>query len=83
MQLWLGQRTASQRYTARIADGRLPENTAVMNNLNLLSATEAVKQIAAGNITSEQLVRDCLERIAAREPVVGAWAHLDAVQQSL
>jgi Asp-tRNA(Asn)/Glu-tRNA(Gln) amidotransferase A subunit family amidase len=49
-----------------------------MSNLNLLSATEAVRQIAAGAITSEQLTRDCLERIAAREPAVGAWAHLGA-----
>ncbi len=49
-----------------------------MGTLNLLSATEAAKQIAAGNITSEQLVRDCLERIHVREPAVGAWAHLDA-----
>jgi Asp-tRNA(Asn)/Glu-tRNA(Gln) amidotransferase A subunit family amidase len=49
-----------------------------MGNLNLLFATEAAKQIAMGNITSEQLVRDCLERMAAREPGVGAWAHLDA-----
>ncbi|HTE15556.1 MAG TPA: amidase, partial [Burkholderiales bacterium] len=49
-----------------------------MSHLNLLSATEAVKQIAAGKITREQLVRDCLERIAAREPAVGAWTHLDA-----
>ena len=49
-----------------------------MSTLNLLSASEAIQQIAAGNITSEQLVRDCLERIAARESAVGAWAHLDA-----
>lgn len=49
-----------------------------MPTLNRLSATEAAQQIAAGTITSEQLVRDCLERITAREPVVGAWAHLDA-----
>ncbi len=49
-----------------------------MSHLNLLSATEARKQIAAGKITSEQLVRDCLERIAVREPLVGAWAHLNA-----
>lgn len=48
-----------------------------MSHLNLLSATEARKQIAAGTITSEQLVRDCLERIAAREGAVGAWTHLD------
>ena len=49
-----------------------------MSTLNLLSATEATVQIATGKITSEQLVRDCLQRIAAREPVVGAWTHLDA-----
>lgn len=49
-----------------------------MSHLNLLSATEAHRQIAAGTITSEQLVRDCLERIAARESAVGAWAHLQA-----
>jgi amidase len=48
-----------------------------MSKLNQLSATEAVKQIATGAITSEQLVRDCLEHIAKREPAVGAWAHLD------
>lgn len=47
-----------------------------MSNLNLLSANEARKQLAAGTITSEQLVRDCLERIAARESAVGAWTHL-------
>ncbi|MGE3627998.1 MAG: amidase [Hyphomicrobiales bacterium] len=28
-------------------------------------------------MTSVQLVEACLERIAGREPVVGAWAHLD------
>ncbi len=49
-----------------------------MTSLNLLSAAEAGKQIASGKITSEQLVRDCLERINAREPEVGAWAHVDA-----
>lgn len=49
-----------------------------MSNLNLLSATEARKQLATGNMTSEQLVRDCLERIASREPAVGAWTHLAA-----
>jgi Asp-tRNA(Asn)/Glu-tRNA(Gln) amidotransferase A subunit family amidase len=49
-----------------------------MPNLHLLSATEARKQLAAGTITSEQLTRDCLSHIAAREAAVGAWAHLDA-----
>lgn len=30
-----------------------------------------------GEITSQELVRACLERIAEHEPTVGAWAHLD------
>ena len=48
-----------------------------MNKLNRLSAAEAARQIAAGRITSEQLVRACLSRIAARESEVQAWAHSD------
>jgi amidase len=42
-----------------------------------LSATEAVKAIEAGSLTSEKLVQACLDRIAARDPVVKAWVHLD------
>jgi amidase len=41
-----------------------------------LSASEAVAAIEAGTLTSEKLVRDCLERIAERDPVVKAWVHL-------
>jgi Asp-tRNA(Asn)/Glu-tRNA(Gln) amidotransferase A subunit family amidase len=48
-----------------------------MNDLNLLSAAEAARQIAAGRITSEQLVRACIARIAVRESEVRAWAHVD------
>jgi amidase len=48
-----------------------------MNDLNRLSAAEAARQIAAGRITSEQLVRACLDRIAARESEVRAWAYID------
>jgi Asp-tRNA(Asn)/Glu-tRNA(Gln) amidotransferase A subunit family amidase len=47
------------------------------NSLNELSATEAAAQIADGNISSEALVRACLERIEAREPDVAAWIYLD------
>jgi Asp-tRNA(Asn)/Glu-tRNA(Gln) amidotransferase A subunit family amidase len=46
-------------------------------DLNKLSATEAAHRIAAGSLTSEALVAACLERIAAREPEVQAWACLD------
>jgi Asp-tRNA(Asn)/Glu-tRNA(Gln) amidotransferase A subunit family amidase len=31
-----------------------------------------------GRVTSEALVTDCLDRAAAHEPVLHAWAHLDA-----
>src|SRR5215207_9425104 len=42
-----------------------------------LSAREAAQQIAARRLSAEALVTACLERIAAREPAVGAWHHLD------
>ncbi len=42
-----------------------------------LSATEASRRMAAGDLTSEALVRDCLERIASRESEILAWAFID------
>jgi Asp-tRNA(Asn)/Glu-tRNA(Gln) amidotransferase A subunit family amidase len=45
--------------------------------LNELSATEVARRIAAGATTAEAVVRDCLERIAARESTVQAWAAID------
>jgi Asp-tRNA(Asn)/Glu-tRNA(Gln) amidotransferase A subunit family amidase len=49
-----------------------------MARLNELSATEIAGRIAAREITAEAVVSDCLARIAAREPVVHAFAHVDA-----
>jgi amidase len=49
-----------------------------MGALNTLSVIEAARQIAAKKITSEALVRDCLDRISARELEVQAWTHIDA-----
>ncbi|MBI4189061.1 MAG: amidase [Betaproteobacteria bacterium] len=46
--------------------------------LNELTAAETARRIAHGKLTSESLVAACLERIAAREPDVRAWAFLDA-----
>jgi Asp-tRNA(Asn)/Glu-tRNA(Gln) amidotransferase A subunit family amidase len=45
--------------------------------LNALSAADAARKLASGEITSEALVRDCLARIEARDDVVQAWAFLD------
>jgi len=42
-----------------------------------LSAVEAVDGLARGAIRSVELVEACLATIAAREPEVHAWAHLD------
>ena len=42
-----------------------------------LTATEAATQMDAGELTSEELVASCLERIAAREDTVRAWEYLD------
>lgn len=49
-----------------------------MNDLCRLSANEAVDLINQRKVTSEDLVRACLERIEEREPEVEAWVHLDA-----
>lgn len=43
-----------------------------------LTASEALLCLTSGDLDSESLVRDCLERIAAREPEVRAWAQVDA-----
>ena len=45
--------------------------------LNELSATETAGRIATAELTAEQVVADCLERIAAREPAIHAFAHVD------
>ena len=52
-------------------------STATTEALCRLGAAEAARRIAAGDLTSEALVAACLERIAAREETVRAWAHLD------
>ena len=49
-----------------------------MDELNGLSARDAAQAIAAGEISSEQLTRACLDRVRLREADVRAWAHIDA-----
>ena len=45
--------------------------------LNEIDATEAAARIADGRTASRALVAACLERIAARDGEIGAWARLD------
>ena len=45
--------------------------------LNELSATEIAQKIAAGELTCEAVVRDCVARIAERDGVVKAWVNFD------
>jgi amidase len=52
-------------------------NAAVASRLNELSAVEIARRIAAGEVTAEAVVRDCLARIAAREPTLKAFATID------
>ena len=50
-----------------------------------LSACEAAGLISGGNLSSEDLVRSCLDRIKLREDAVGAWEYLDpdhAIEQA-
>lgn len=42
-----------------------------------LSATEAAGMIRSGEVSSEELVGACVERIEEREPTVRAWQYLD------
>jgi Asp-tRNA(Asn)/Glu-tRNA(Gln) amidotransferase A subunit family amidase len=44
---------------------------------NRLTATELTRAIANGEASCEAVVRDCLERIDAREKDIHAWANLD------
>ncbi len=48
-----------------------------MTELFRLSASEAITRIREGKLTSEALVRSCLERIESREAQVKAWVYRD------
>jgi Asp-tRNA(Asn)/Glu-tRNA(Gln) amidotransferase A subunit family amidase len=45
--------------------------------LEELTAAAAAAAIRKGDLSSEELVAACLDRISGLEPELGAWAHLD------
>src|SRR5690606_31711489 len=47
-------------------------------DLCALPAADLVAAMSDGSLTAEQLVSDCLARIAELDPTVQAWAYLDA-----
>ncbi len=44
---------------------------------NFLSAREAIQAIRDGEITSQDLVKSCLDRIVEYDGTIRAWVHLD------
>lgn len=48
-----------------------------MTDLHRLTAADIARQVRAGELTAVDVVRSCIERINAREPIVHAWAHFD------
>jgi amidase len=54
-----------------------PSDIAMPPPPNQLTAFDALTAIAAGRLTAEALVQACLDRIAERDVVVRAFAHLD------
>jgi len=51
-----------------------------MEELYRLSATQALRRLAAGELTAERLARSYLDRIIERDSDVGAWAFVDREQ---
>ena len=49
-------------------------------SLHLETASDLVPRIRAGEITSEDLIQDCLARIGATDGAIRAWMHLDRAQ---
>ena len=43
----------------------------------MVTATEAVRLLSERELSSEELVRDCLDRIREREGELRAWTHVD------
>src|SRR5438874_2331085 len=63
--------------TSSVSTAQAESGATPAQRLNELSAIEIAQGIAAGAFTAEAVVRDCLARVEAREPIVQAWATVD------
>ena len=52
-------------------------------SLHLETASDLLARLRAGEISSEELVRDCLAQIEATDGAIRAWTHLDQDQALL
>ena len=52
------------------------------DEVNRLTAAELSNKLRAGQLSIEQLARDCLDRIASRDADVRAWSNVDAARES-
>ena len=48
-----------------------------MDDAHFLSASDAAQAIDNGELTSDELVRACLDHIVDVEDTIQAWAHID------
>ncbi len=51
-----------------------------MTNLIDLTACDALELLQARKISATELMRACLDRVAAQEPVIGAWSYINPEQ---
>jgi len=51
-----------------------------MEELCRLSATQALRRLATGELTAQRFARSHLDRIIERDQNVGAWAFVDREQ---
>ncbi len=59
-------------------NGALRSKGRPIKPLNQLTATEIIASVGQGCATCEAVTRACLDRVAAREGEVHAWAYIDA-----
>jgi len=57
--------------------GDPPNREDIVTEINEWTAWDMANAVAEGDVSAEDLTRACLDKIAAREADVGAWAHLD------
>lgn len=72
-------RAAAAEFSARIGRHCQGIGLIMLEQRDLPTATQIVAGIAAGRLSATEVLEACLARIAAREPVVKAFARVDEI----